>query len=57
MAPSADSATAARDAFERGDWGAKLRTVVAAWRRAWGRVIAFFALPPEVRCVIYTDLS
>lgn len=22
-----------------------------------GRVIAFFALPPEVRCVIYTDLS
>jgi hypothetical protein len=28
--------------------------VVAAWRRAWDRVIPFFAFPPAVRRVIYT---
>ncbi len=29
-------------------------TVVAAWRRAWDRVIPFFAFPPAIRRVIYT---
>ena len=29
-------------------------TVVAAWRRAWDRVIPFFAFPPAVRRLIYT---
>jgi transposase-like protein len=33
--------------------GQKLPTVVAAWRRAWGQVIPFFAFPPRVRRVIY----
>ena len=28
--------------------------VVAAWRRAWDRVIPFFTFPPAVRKVIYT---
>ena len=28
--------------------------MVAAWRRAWDRVIPFFAFPPAVRRVIYT---
>ena len=28
--------------------------MVAAWRRAWDKVIPFFAFPPEVRKVIYT---
>jgi transposase-like protein len=28
--------------------------VVAAWRRAWDRVIPLFAFPPEVRRVICT---
>jgi putative transposase len=32
----------------------KFPTVVAAWRRAWDRVIPFFAFPPAVRKVIYT---
>ncbi|MEX3640501.1 transposase, partial [Paraburkholderia sp. BR14427] len=32
-------------------------TVMAAWRRAWVRVIPFFAFPPEVRKVIYTTNS
>ena len=27
---------------------------MAAWRRAWDRVIPFFAFPPAVRRVIYT---
>jgi putative transposase len=53
-APSAEAAAAELDAFERGAWGQKFPTVVAAWRRAWDRVIPFFAFPPEVRRVIYT---
>jgi transposase-like protein len=53
-APSAEGAEAALDAFERGPWGAKFPTVVAAWRRAWAHVIPFFAFPPEIRRVIYT---
>jgi transposase-like protein len=53
-APSAEAAEAALTAFEQGPWGQKFPTVVAAWRRAWDRVIPFFAFPPAVRKVIYT---
>jgi putative transposase len=53
-AASAEAAAAELDAFERGPWGRKFPTVVAAWRRAWDRVIPFFAFPPAVRRVIYT---
>ena len=53
-AASAEAAVAELDAFEQGPWGRKLPTVVAAWRRAWDRVIPFFAFPPAVRRVIYT---
>jgi putative transposase len=53
-APSAEAALAELEAFERGPWGQKFPTVVAAWRRAWDKVIPFFAFPPEVRKVIYT---
>src|ERR1700710_3072925 len=53
-APSAEAALAELDAFEAGPWGVKFPTVVAAWRRAWDRVIPFFAFPPAVRGVIYT---
>jgi transposase-like protein len=53
-APSADTALAALDAFERGPWGTQFPTIVAAWRRAWTHVIPFFAFPPEIRRVIYT---
>ena len=53
-APTVEAAEAALDAFEAGEWGRKFPTVVAAWRRAWGRVIPFFAFPPAVRRVIYT---
>jgi putative transposase len=53
-APSAEAAQGELDAFEHAQWGTKFPTVVASWRRAWDRVIPFFAFPPEVRRVIYT---
>ncbi len=53
-ATSAEAASAALDAFERGAWGPKFPTVVASWRRAWTHVIPFFAFPPDIRRVIYT---
>jgi putative transposase len=54
QAVNAEAAQAALDEFEAGDWGRKFPTVVSAWRRAWDKVIPFFAFPPEVRRVIYT---
>jgi putative transposase len=56
-AASAEGASTALDDFERGPWGRKFPTVVAAWRRAWTHVMPFFALPPEVRRLIYTTNS
>ena len=53
-AVSAEAAEAELDAFAQGQWGQKFPTVVNAWRRAWDKVIPFFAFPPEVRRVIYT---
>ncbi len=53
-AASAEAAEAELLAFEQGPFGQKFPTVVAAWRRAWDRVIPFFAFPPAVRKVIYT---
>jgi putative transposase len=53
-AVSAEAAQAELDAFEAGLWGQKFPTVVSAWRRAWDKVIPFFAFPPDVRRVIYT---
>ncbi len=53
-APSAEAAQAELDAFADGPWGRKFPTVTAAWRRAWDRVIAFFAFPAPMRKVIYT---
>ena len=53
-APSAEAALEALNEFERGQWGQKYPTVIAAWRRAWDHVIPFFAFPPAVRRVVYT---
>ena len=53
-APSAEAAEAELAVFERGPYGQKFPTVVAAWRRAWDKVIPFFAFPPAVRKVVYT---
>ncbi|MCZ2099654.1 MAG: IS256 family transposase [Anaerolineae bacterium] len=53
-AATAEAAAETLEAFERGPWGQRFPTVVASWRRAWDRVIPFFAFPPAVRRVIYT---
>lgn len=53
-AASAEAAAQALDEFERSVWGQKYPTVTASWRRAWDRVIPFFAFPPAVRRVVYT---
>lgn len=41
---------------KHGPWGKQYPTVVAAWRRAWDRVIPFFVFPPAIRKVIYTTV-
>jgi hypothetical protein len=51
-AASTEAAEQALNDFERGAWGQRYPTVTAAWRRAWDRVIPFFAFPPEVRRVV-----
>jgi putative transposase len=53
-AASAEAAELALNDYERGALGQRYPTVTAAWRRAWDRVIPFFAFPPEVRRVVYT---
>jgi len=53
-APSAEAAQAELERFAAGPWGTKFPTVVAAWRRAWDKVIPFFAFPAPIRRVIYT---
>ncbi len=53
-APTAEAAQAELDSFAAGPWGTKFPTVVAAWRRAWDKVIPFFAFPAPIRRVIYT---
>ncbi|NML34702.1 IS256 family transposase [Paraburkholderia antibiotica] len=53
-AVSAEAAQAQLDEFADGPWGQKFPPVSTAWRKAWDRVIPFFAFPPAVRKVIYT---
>jgi transposase-like protein len=53
-AASAESAEEELEAFAQGVWGKKFPTIAPAWRRAWDKVIPFFAFPPEVRRVLYT---
>jgi transposase-like protein len=53
-AVNAEVAEQELESFAQGPWGKKFPTIVSSWRRAWERVIPFFAFPPEVRRVIYT---
>ena len=53
-ATDAQAAEAELTAFEQGPWGERYPTVVQAWRRAWDRVVPFFAFAPQVRKLIYT---
>jgi len=54
VAPTAEAALQALDAFETGPWGRKSPAIAPAWRRQWQQVVPFFAFPPEVRRIIYT---
>jgi len=56
-AVNAEAAAAELDAFEHGPWGQRFPTVVSIWRRAWDRVIPFFAFAPAVRRILYTTNS
>ena len=47
-------AAQALDEFEAGPWSQRFPEIVTTWRRAWDRVISFFAFPPAVRKLIYT---
>lgn len=53
-AVNAEAAEQELEAFAQGPWGKKFPTIAVAWRRAWDKVIPFFAFPPEVRRVLYT---
>ncbi len=53
-ATTAETALEALVEFERDSWDERYPTTAAIWRRAWDRVIPFFAFPPAVRRVIYT---
>ena len=52
-APSAQAAEQELKDFAE-KWGKTHRSIEALWRRNWGRVIPFFAFPPEIRRIIYT---
>ncbi|WP_312320420.1 IS256 family transposase [Stenotrophomonas sp.] len=54
QAASAEAAERELAAFEASPLGQRHATVVAAWRRAWDRVIPFFVFPPAIRKFIYT---
>ena len=54
QALNAETAEQALNNFEAGSWGKQYPTVVAAWRRAWDRVIPFFVFPQAIRKVICT---
>jgi putative transposase len=53
-AVNAEAAEQELEGFAQGAWGKKFPTVAPSWRRAWDKVIPFFAFPPEVRRVLYT---
>lgn len=53
-ATDADAGLAALDAFEAGEWGGKYPAIAQSWRRNWEHVIPFFAVPEDVRRIIYT---
>ena len=53
-AHDAEAGLAALDAFAAGPWGRKYPAIAPAWRRAWDKVIPFFAFPEAVRRIMYT---
>jgi putative transposase len=52
-APTAEEAERQLNEFAA-RWDKTHPAISQIWRRNWGRVIPFFAFPPEIRKVIYT---
>ena len=50
--PDVSRLGAERGAFEARPWGRKFPTAVAAWRRAWERVILLFVVPRGVSGIL-----
>jgi putative transposase len=48
------AAEAALGTFEAGPRGRKYAAIGQSWRRAWGEVVPFYAVPAEVRRILYT---
>ncbi|WP_338911806.1 transposase [Mycetohabitans rhizoxinica] len=44
-----------RSTLWHSEWGHKFPTVAAMWQRQWEQVIPFFAYPPQVRRIVYTN--
>jgi putative transposase len=53
-AKDAEAGLIALDDFAEGPWNRKYPAIAQSWRRAWGKVIPFYAFPDEVRRIIYT---
>ena len=49
-----DAAEKPLSAFEAGPWGTRYPAIGQSWRRAWTKVIPFFAFPDDVRRIVYT---
>jgi putative transposase len=52
-APNADAALEELERFDA-EWGERYPATVQAWRAAWEHVVAFLALPDELRRAVYT---
>jgi len=53
-AADAEAGEKALCAFEAGPWGQRYPAIAQSWRRAWDRVIPFYAFPEGVRRIVYT---
>jgi putative transposase len=52
-APNADAALEELERFDQ-SWGQRYPMIAQAWRRDWGHITPFLALPDELRRVVYT---
>lgn len=56
QAPTEEAALEALVAFDD-KWGRRYPMIAETWRRAWERIIPFFAFPEEIRRIVYTTNS
>ena len=53
-AVDAETGKTALAAFAESPWGRKYAAIVQSWERAWEEVIPFYAIPADVRKLVYT---